>query len=258
MNPDLVATFIDRIVEVTSALLGAEDLEAAKQQLIEAAIAGTDLEGSVVAFDFGNSHYLITTRTYRDVRLVGAPPSAVGKFGGDTDNWVWPRHTGDFSMFRIYANADNDPADYDESNVPYQPAHHFPVNIGGVEDGDFMMVFGFPGTTEQYLTRDAVDHVVSRLNPMRIAMRDASLKVINAARSAVSGHENCLCGQAKLGSQCLEKMDRPEQRIVGVGCLGQKSGTGSGIQSASARSGSYRMGQFVRGHRRAKRSLIFR
>lgn len=183
INPKLVATFIHRIVDVTDSLLGIEDLEFAKQKLIDSAIGGTDLEGKVVAFDFGNSHYLITTRTYRDVRLVGAPPSAVGKFGGDTDNWVWPRHTGDFSMFRIYADAENNPADYDEANVPYRPAHHFPINIGGVEEGDFMMVFGFPGTTEQYLTHDAVEHVVDRLNPIRIAMRDASLSVINAARS---------------------------------------------------------------------------
>ena len=183
INPDLVATFIHGIVDVTDSLQGKEDLEAAKRELIDAAIGGTDLEGKVVAFDFGNSHYLITTRTYRDVRLVGAPPSAVGKFGGDTDNWVWPRHTGDFSMFRIYADAENNPADYDEANVPYRPAHHFPINIGGVEEGEFMMVFGFPGTTEQYLTHDAVEHVIDRLNPIRIAMRDASLAVINAARS---------------------------------------------------------------------------
>ena len=223
VNPNLVATFIDRIVDVTSALLGAEDLEAAKQQLIDAAIAGTDLEGSVVAFDFGNSHYLITTRTYRDVRLVGAPPSAVGKFGGDTDNWVWPRHTGDFSMFRIYANADNDPADYDESNVPYQPAHHFPVNIGGVEDGDFMMVFGFPGTTEQYLTRDAVDHVVSRLNPMRIAMRDASLKVINAARSESPAMKIAYADKQSSVANAWKKWIGQNKGLLELDALGKKA-----------------------------------
>ena len=113
--------------------------------MIAAATDGTGLDAEVVAFDFGNSFYLITTKTYRDVRLVGAPPSAVGKFGGDTDNWVWPRHTGDFSMFRIYADANNEPADYSESNVPFQPKHHFPVDLGGVKEGDFTMVFGFPG-----------------------------------------------------------------------------------------------------------------
>lgn len=184
MNPDLVATFIDRIVDVTDAVNNAEDAEAVKAELIANAIAGNGLEAEVVAFDFGNSHYLITTKTYRDVRLVGAPPSAVGKFGGDTDNWVWPRHTGDFSMFRIYADANNEPAAYDPANVPYRPKHHFPVDIGGVKEGDFTMVFGFPGRTEQYLTSDAVAFVIETLNPARIAMRDASLAVINAARAS--------------------------------------------------------------------------
>lgn len=185
-NPNLVATFIDRIEEVTDAVKASSDPESTKAELVAQATEGTNLEGRVVAFDFGNSFYLITTKTYRDVRLVGAPPSAVGKFGGDTDNWVWPRHTGDFSMFRIYANAENEPADYDESNQPYRPLHHFPVDIGGVKEGDFTMVFGFPGRTEQYLTSDAVEWVINSLNPARIDMREASLEVINAARARSS------------------------------------------------------------------------
>ncbi|MDA0912464.1 MAG: S46 family peptidase [Bacteroidetes bacterium] len=183
-NPNLVATFIDGIVDVTNEITSSTDPEASKEALIEAATDGTGLEGSVVAFDFGNSFFLITTKTYRDVRLVGAPPSAVGKFGGDTDNWVWPRHTGDFSIFRIYADAGNNPVDYSEDNVPYHPGHHFPVDIGGVKEGDFTMVFGFPGRTEQYLTSDAVEFVIETLNPARIEMRDASLAVINAARAS--------------------------------------------------------------------------
>ena len=182
-NPDLVATFIDRIEDVTELVRNAEDPQAAKADLVAQATDGTGLDAEVVAFDFGNSFYLITTKTYRDVRLVGAPPSAVGKFGGDTDNWVWPRHTGDFSMFRIYADGNNEPADYSESNVPFQPKHHFPVDLGGVKEGDFTMVFGFPGRTEQYLTSDAVTYVVENLNPARIDMRDASLAVVNAARA---------------------------------------------------------------------------
>ena len=193
-NPGLTCTFIDRIEDVTVRLSRAcvglsgearetrmkEEMEA----IVKAATEGKGLEGRVVAFDFGNSHYLITSRVFKDVRLVGAPPSAVGKFGGDTDNWVWPRHTGDFSVFRIYADADNQPSEYTTDNVPYTPRHHFPVNVDGVEDGDFTMVFGFPGRTEQYLTSDAVEHVITRLNPMRIAMRDEGLAVINAARAS--------------------------------------------------------------------------
>lgn len=183
-NPDLFARFIDRITDVTERVRNAEDAEAEKAAIVAEFTEGTDLEGSVVAFDFGNSFYLITTRTFNDVRLVGAPPSAVGKFGGDADNWVWPRHTGDFSIFRIYADQDNNPADYSPDNVPYAPKHHFPVNIGELEEGDFTMVFGFPGRTEQYLTSDAVAHVLETLNPMRIEMRDASLAVINTARAS--------------------------------------------------------------------------
>ena len=193
-NPDLTCTFIDRIEDVTERLLTAceglegDDREARWKEevaaIVKEATEGQGLEGEVVEFDYGNSHFLITSKVFRDVRLVGAPPSAVGKFGGDTDNWVWPRHTGDFSVFRIYADRDNKPAAYASDNVPYTPEHHFPVDVSGVQDGDFTMVFGFPGRTEQYLTSDAVEHVIERLNPMRIAMRDEGLAVINAARAS--------------------------------------------------------------------------
>lgn len=192
-NPGLTATFIDRIHDVSTRVslalegLEGEGLAAARKSLFAEIVSeftdGTDLTGGVVAFDFGNQHFLITKRTFNDVRLVGAPPSAVGKFGGDTDNWLWPRHTGDFSVFRIYASEGNTPAEYSADNVPYKPAHHFPVSLDGVHEGDFTMVFGFPGRTEQYLTSEAVTHVINRLNPMRIAMRDASLATINAARA---------------------------------------------------------------------------
>mgnify|MGYP002031117672 CR=1 FL=1 len=193
-NPNLTATFIHRIIDVSARVLasidgldGEERAEAKNKAYseIEAEMLNEEhLTGGVVEFDFGNQYFLISKITYKDVRLVGAPPSAVGKFGGDTDNWVWPRHTGDFSVFRIYADEDNMPSEYSESNVPYKPAHHFPVSIKGVKDGDFTMVFGFPGTTEQFLTSDAVEHVIEEYNPMNIAMRDASLAVINAARSS--------------------------------------------------------------------------
>lgn len=193
-NPGLTATFIDRIHDVTQrvsdALLGleGEELAAARKSLYEEIVSeytdGTDLTGGVVSFDFGNQHFLITKRTFLDVRLVGAPPSAVGKFGGDTDNWLWPRHTGDFSVFRIYASPNNEPSEFSPENIPYTPDHHFPISLDGVEEGDFTMVFGFPGRTEQYLTSDAVTHVIERLNPMRIAMRDVSLDIINSARTS--------------------------------------------------------------------------
>lgn len=130
------------------------------------------------AFNYGNQYFAIVTKTYTDVRFVGAPPSSIGKFGGDTDNWVWPRHTGDFSMFRIYADQNNEPAGYSKDNVPYKPAHFLPINLGGVHEGDFSMVYGFPGRTEHLLTSYAVDFVVNQSNPMRIDFRDQTIAVL--------------------------------------------------------------------------------
>jgi len=109
-----------------------------------------------------------------------SPSSAIGKFGFDTDNWVWPRHTGDFSVFRIYADKENKPAEYSADNVPYEPKYHFPISLAGVNEGDFTMVYGFPGKTEQFLTSYAVDQKINRSNPARILMREKSLEVINA------------------------------------------------------------------------------
>lgn len=130
------------------------------------------------AFNYGNQYFAIVTKSYNDVRLVGAPPSEIGKFGGDTDNWVWPRHTGDFSIFRIYADKNNEPASYSKDNVPFKPAHFLPINIGGVKEGDYSMVYGFPGRTDHLLTSFAVDFIMNQSNPMRIDFRDQSIAVL--------------------------------------------------------------------------------
>ncbi len=190
-NSNLTATFVVRIEDVTkqmknaSAGLEGEQYQAAlaiqAATLESQAIEGTHYKAEVKPFFYGNAYYMIVTETYLDVRLVGAPPSSIGKFGGDTDNWMWPRHTGDFSLFRIYAASDNTPAEYSEDNVPYQPKYSLPINMDGLSDGDFTMVFGFPGTTEQYLTSYAVEYVVDVQNPARIAMREAALSVIDIA-----------------------------------------------------------------------------
>ena len=186
MNPGLTAMFIVRIEDVTASVQsareeGGEAETAMRASLVASATEGTDYEAVVRDFLYGNQQFLIVTRTFRDVRLVGAPPSSIGKFGGDTDNWVWPRHTGDFSLFRIYSGPDGAPADPSEENVPLDPAHHLPVSMHGVEEGDFTMVFGFPGRTERYVPAGQVDHLINVLNPTRIGMRTASLEVINAA-----------------------------------------------------------------------------
>ena len=148
-NPGLTAMFIVRIEDVTDSIQaararGGEEEKAMREQLVAAATEGTGHDAVVRDFLYGNQQFLIVTKTYNDVRLVGAPPSAIGKYGGDTDNWVWPRHTGDFSLFRIYSAPDGSPAEPSADNIPYRPAHHLPVSMHGVEEGDFTMVFGFP------------------------------------------------------------------------------------------------------------------
>ncbi|NND77408.1 MAG: S46 family peptidase [Flavobacteriales bacterium] len=191
-NPGLTATFIVEIRDVTAAVLKGATLnmaEADRNKLIEensAKLEGevsTDshYEAKVRPFYYGNEFYMIITETYEDVRLVGAPPSSIGKFGGDTDNWIWPRHTGDFSIFRIYAAKDGHPAEPSDDNVPLTPKHSLEINLDGVEEGDFTMVYGFPGRTEQYLSSYAVDYVMNKSNPARIEMRTASLGVIDDA-----------------------------------------------------------------------------
>lgn len=188
-NDDLTATLIVRIEDVTDAMIvGVNDgmdlknkrqaLKKNEEEVVEKATKGNHYDAVIKPFYFGNKYYMFVTETFKDVRLVGAPPSSIGKFGGDTDNWMWPRHTGDFSIFRIYANSNNKPAAFSYGNVPYQPKHFLPINLKGVEEGDFTMVYGFPGRTQQYLTSHAVDHIVNKSNPARIGMRDVGLDIM--------------------------------------------------------------------------------
>lgn len=141
---------------------------------------GNNYKVEVKAFYFGNEYYLMVYEVFQDIRLVGAPPSAIGDFGGDSDNWVWPRHTGDFSIFRIYANKDNKPAPYSMDNVPYKPKKYLNISLKGVKENDFTMVYGFPGTTQQYITSQAVDLIANFQNPNKIALRDIRLKIMES------------------------------------------------------------------------------
>ena len=187
-NKDLYVTFVIRIEDVTTQVLeGTNNLttETEKQKKIQENISyltktlpkETWQENSIRTFYDGNQYLLFVIENYKDVRLVGAPPSAIGKFGSDTDNWVWPRHTGDFSLFRIYADKNNRPAEYSKDNVPYKPKHFFPISIEGVKENDFTMVLGYPGRTQEYLPAIAVDQIVNNLNPVKIEVRDAALKI---------------------------------------------------------------------------------
>jgi len=194
-NPGLFVTFIVRMEDVTAQVLagvGRELSERDRQSLIDqnlnkvrqAALRESYQEVMVKPFFQGNQYFLFVTETYRDVRLVGAPPSSIGKFGADTDNWVWPRHTGDFSLFRIYAGPDGKPAEYSPNNVPFKPRKHLSVSLDGVAEGDFTMVFGFPGRTDEYLPAAGVDQRVNVLNPIRIGIRDRSLAIMGEAMRA--------------------------------------------------------------------------
>jgi hypothetical protein len=150
------------------------------QRVAQASVQGTHYQSFIRPFYNGNEYYLFVTEVFQDIRLVGAPPSSIGKFGGDTDNWAWPRHTGDFSIFRIYAGPDNKPAAYSKDNVPFKPRHHLPISLAGVQPGDFTLVFGFPGRTNEYLTSWGVDETYAVSNPAKIKVRDAKLKILAA------------------------------------------------------------------------------
>ena len=162
-NSDLTATRIVRIEDVTAQVLdgtiGIEDgqkfaaiIKKNMQVLTEDAIRGTHYKADIQAFDYGNSYYMMVKEVFLDVRLVGAPPSSIGKFGGDTDNWVWPRHTGDFSVFRIYADKNNMPASYSKDNVPYTPKQSLSISLKGIKPNDYTMIIGFPGRTTRFMT----------------------------------------------------------------------------------------------------------
>ena len=189
-NPGLTATFIIRMEDVTSEILDSipsglseKERQAAIASRIKSKVAentkDTHYDAYIRPFFYGNEYYMFVTETFKDIRLVGAPPSAIGKFGGDTDNWMWPRHTGDFSLFRIYANKDNMPAEYSEDNVPFKPRHFLPISMDGVKKGDFTMVYGFPGRTQEYLTSYAIKQIKEVINPAQIEVRDQALQIMD-------------------------------------------------------------------------------
>lgn len=189
-NLKLFVTFIVRIDDVTKQVLNGVTAalgESERQSMVDRnsaelinSIKKESFQSALIKpFYEGNQYYLFVTETYNDVRLVGTPPSSIGNFGKDTDNWMWPRHTGDFSMFRIYAGKDNKPAAYSPDNVPYIPKKSFSISLDGVVENDFTMVFGFPGKTTQYLHSEAVEQIVKVNDPAKIAIRDKALNVID-------------------------------------------------------------------------------
>lgn len=188
--PGETAMFISRMEDVTAlALLGVTEAmnERDRQSQIDKNLAQIRVntkkekweEILIRPFYNGNQYFLFVTVTYTDIRLVGAPPSSIGKFGADTDNWVWPRHTGDFSLFRVYADKDNRPAPFSADNRPLRPAHFLPISLEGVAEGDFTMVYGFPGRTDEYLPASALQQTAEVTNPVRVEIRDLALKTMD-------------------------------------------------------------------------------
>ena len=194
-NEGLTVSFLDRMEDVTSIILkgyAPQMTEEERTDLVkknsEALIAeatkdGNGLRATVEALYYGNQYFLFVYREYSDVRLVGAPPSSIGKFGGDTDNWMWPRHTGDFSMFRIYADKNNNPAPYSEENVPYKPKKFFRISTKGVQEGDFTFIYGFPGSTKEYIHSEGVRYIEEIGDPHKIALRTLRLEIMNRHQS---------------------------------------------------------------------------
>ncbi|MCF8303442.1 MAG: S46 family peptidase [Bacteroidales bacterium] len=189
-NPGLTVTRLKRMEEVTGQVLdGVKDnmTESERDQVIskniEALVNETEknseYNASVKPFYHGNQYYMLITQTFKDVRLVGAPPSNIGKFGGDTDNWMWPRHTGDFSVFRIYTDKNNEIAEYTDDNVPFEPDYHLPISLDGVQKGDFTFLMGYPYSTDEYLPSHAIEMITEEINPIRINLRGERLDIMD-------------------------------------------------------------------------------
>ena len=187
--PGVTAVFIIRMEDVTSQIIpflnevkSESERNARVKELVTAiekkAVEGTHYDAQVKAIFEGNEYILIVSEKYKDIRMVGAPPSTIGNFGGETDNWMWPRHTGDFSMFRVYANKENMPADYNPENIPFKPRSILPISLKGVNENDFTMVYGFPGKTQEYIPSYAVDITMNISNPNKIAIRDKKIAVM--------------------------------------------------------------------------------
>ena len=184
--PGLTVSFIRKMENVTDKILGGLDdtlSGGSRDSIIAVRIKNlekgyqyaTKLDATIKPYYHGNQYWITLSETFRDVRLVGFPPNGVGAFGGDTDNWMWPRHTGDFSIFRVYASKDNKPADYSKDNVAYNPQQFFTINANGYKEGDFTMVYGFPGTTMEYISSYQLNHVSNIVDPVRIEARTKRL-----------------------------------------------------------------------------------
>ena len=235
-NKGLTVTFMRRMEDVTKQVLkGVKDnMDEAKRQeiiaknikkLTDKALKGFDRNFYSVRINptyYGNQYFLYFNEIYRDVRLVGAPPSSIGKFGGDLDNWIWPRHTGDFALFRIYADKDNKPAEYCPDNVPYTPKYHFTISNKGVQEGDFTMVYGYPGRTQQYVLSPAVEYLALRSNPQKIHLRTLRLEVMNREQAKDQSVRIRYANKNARVSNAWKKWQGESRGIINAGTIAKK------------------------------------
>jgi len=240
-NPGMFVSFLVRIEDVSPRVLSHVNdtmkeserrahVAAAIDEIIRAATDSTFYNAEVKAMDEGNAYFLFVYETYKDIRLVGAPPQSIGKFGGETDNWMWPRHTGDFSIFRVYCSPDGKPAEYSPENVPLKPRHFFPISMKGIREGDFTMVIGYPGTTDRYATSYAIKELAEVVHPIRINVRglrqsilmeemqkDEKIRIQYASKYArSSNYWKYSIGQMKgiRQQQLIEKKQQEEQQFA--------------------------------------------
>jgi hypothetical protein len=193
-TPGLAFTFVERIDDVTDKVMAKIKSGEIKEEesfgqrflrkLANEELEASDLKGKpgirvqALPFFAGNKYYMFYLKVYRDIRMVAAPPSSIGKFGGETDNWMWPRHTCDFSVFRVYADANGEPADYSPNNVPLKAKKHLAISLKGIEEGDYAMIMGFPGSTNRYLTQSEIKQRMNATNAPRITIRGARQDVL--------------------------------------------------------------------------------
>ena len=215
-NPELSVRFLNRMEDVSDQILAGTEgqpsdsvsvvINRNTKQVIAQATEKGKFEATVQPLFYGNQYFLYVYEVYTDVRLVGAPPSSVGKFGGDTDNWMWPRHTGDFSYFRIYANKDNQPAKYSPDNVPYKPKKFFKFQSKVSSQTILPLVFGYPGKTQEYLPSQAIRQIMEQGDPDKIKIRDLKLRLLAADMNKDSEVRIQYASKYAQHQQCLEKM----------------------------------------------------
>ena len=192
VSPDLFVDFLIKMEDVTNLVLAGIDTSSNKKAKIQENISNITKKETgdshywsrVKSFYGGNEYYLFVYERFEDVRLVGTPPESIGKFGGDTDNWMWPRHTGDFALFRVYSGPDGLPAKYSEENIPLKPKHHLPISLNGVNEGDFSMIFGYPGSTDRFLSSFGIKQALSLYNPTVVKIRTGILDVLDGHMNA--------------------------------------------------------------------------